>query len=47
MIKSLGVVQDKFSSSAFSDNFACGRLSIHASIFVKIVQIPVSISIAP
>ena len=35
MIRWLGVIQDKFSSSVFSDNFASGLLLIHASMSVN------------
>ena len=47
MIRWLGVIQDKFSSSVFSDNFASGLLLIHASTSVKTVLNSVSVSIAP
>ena len=47
MIRWLGVMQDKFSSSAPSDSFANGLLLMQASTSVKTVLNSVSVSIAP
>ena len=47
MIRWLGVIQDKFPSSAFSDSFANGLLLMQASTSVKTVLNSVSVSIAP